>query len=203
MKNMKFHALALAAMVPCLAASLGDFDQGKILGNPAAPVQIEVYSDFECPACRNFHQSLLPTIMRDYVVPGKVCVIPREFPLNIPDHRFSRQAANLATAAARVGKYQAVADALFRNQANWGETGKVWEAVAAVLSPAEQKKVYALANDASVTGEVQHDYDSAMAQRVNQTPTLLIKRGDRQYAFAGPGPDNYLLLRSLIDGLLK
>jgi protein-disulfide isomerase len=200
---MKLHALALAVLVPCLAASMGDFDQGKILGSPAAPVQIEIYSDFECPACRNFHETLLPTIMRDYVVPGKVCIIPKEFPLNIPAHRFSRQAANLATAAARIGKYKAVADTLFRNQATWGETGKVWETVAAVLTPAEQKKVQALANDPGVTGEVQRDYDSAMAQRVNQTPTLLIKRGDRQYAFAGPGPDNYLLLRSLIDGLLK
>lgn len=200
---MKIHALALAALVPCLAASMGDFDKDKILGNPAAPVQIEVYSDFECPACKNFHENMLPTIMRDYVVSGKVCVIPKEFPLNIPAHRFSREAANFATAAARVGKYQMVADTLFKNQASWSESGKIWETIAPVLAPAEQKRIQTLVKDPSVTSEVQRDYDSAMSQRVNQTPTLLIKRGTRQYAFAGPGPDNYLLLRSLIDGLLK
>ena len=200
---MKVHAVALIALLPCLAATMGDFDKEKVLGNPAAPVQIEIYSDFECPGCKSFHENLLPTIMRDYVIPGKVCIIAREFPLNIPAHRFSRQAANYATAAARVGKYQAVADTLFQNQAVWSESGKVWETIAPVLAPAEQKRVQTLVKDPSVTGEVQHDYDSAIAQRVNQTPTLLIKRGNSQYAFAGPGPDNYLLLRSLIDGLLK
>ena len=200
---MKVHALALVALVPCLAASMGDFDKDKVLGNPAAPVQIEIYSDFGCPACKNFHENMLPVIMRDYVVPGKVCMIPREFPLNIPDHKYSREAANFATAAARIGKYQQVSDTLFRNQAAWHETGKVWETIAPVLAPAEQKKVQLLVKDPGVTSEVQRDYDSAMSQRVNQTPTLLIRRGSRQYAFAGPGPDNYLLLRSLIDGLLK
>ena len=102
-----------------------------------------------------------------------------------------------------MGKYQAVADTLFRNQASWSESGKVWETIAPVLAPAEQKRVQTLVNDPGVTGEVQRDYDSAIAQRVNLTPTLLIKRGNNQYAFAGPGPENYLLLRSLIDGLLK
>jgi protein-disulfide isomerase len=203
MVTMKLYALALVALVPCLAASMGDFDKDKILGNPAAPVQIEIYSDFECPACKNFHETLLPTIMHDYVVPGKVCVISREFPLNIPDHHFSREAANFATAAARVGKYQAVADALFQNQVSWSESGRLWETIAPVLSPSEQKRVQMLVKDPSVTAEVQRDYDSAMSQRVNQTPTLLIKRGSRQYAFAGPAPGTYLLLRSLIDGLLK
>lgn len=203
MVGMKVRALALMALIPCMAATMGNFDKDKILGNPAAPVKIEIYSDFGCPACKNFHENLLPTIMRDYVVPGKVCLIPREFPLNIPEHRFSREAANYATAAARVGKYQAVADALFLKQAFWHESGKVWEAIAPVLSTAEQKRVQTLVKDPSVTNEVQSDYDSAIAQRVNQTPTLLIKRGETHYAFAGPGPENYLLLRSLIDGLLK
>jgi protein-disulfide isomerase len=200
---MKLQALALMALLPCLAATMGDFDKEKVLGDPGAPVQIEVYSDFECPACKNFHENLLPMIVRDYVAPGKVCVIAREFPLNIPAHRFSREAANFATAAARVGKYQQVADTLFRNQASWSENGKIWETIAPVLAPAEQKRVQALAKDPGVTAEVQRDYDSALARRVNQTPTLMIRRGKREYTFAGPGPENYLLLRSLIDGLLK
>ena len=203
MEIMKASAIALFALVCCLAAPVGEFDQDKVLGNPSAPVQIEVYSDFSCPACKNFHENLLPTLMHDYVVPGKVCVISKEFPLNIPDHKYSREAANLATAAARVGKYQQVSDTLFQNQTSWAESGKVWDYVATALTPVEQKRVQQLAKDPAIVGEVQHDYDSAMSQRLNQTPTLLIKKGSRQYAFAGPGPGNYLLLRSLIDGLLK
>ena len=200
---MKLYAVALLALVPGFGAMPGDIDKEKILGNPAAPVQIELYSDFQCPACKNFHENMLPVIMRDYVNPGKVCIISREFPLNIPAHKYSRQAANFATAAARVHKYQQVSDLLFAKQTDWGNTGKVWETIATAFTPAEQKKVQALAADPAVTAEVQRDYDSAMANRVSQTPTLIIRRETRNYTFGGPGPDNYMLLRSLIDGLLK
>jgi len=34
-------------------------------------------------------------------------MVKREFPLNIPDHKYARQAAQYATAAARVGKHEA------------------------------------------------------------------------------------------------
>jgi len=43
--------------------------------------------------------------------------VSREFPLRM--HQYSREAANYATAAARLGKYQQVADALFLNQLVW------------------------------------------------------------------------------------
>ncbi len=53
-------------------------------------------------------------IVRDYVIPGKVVVISHEYPLNIADHKYSREAADYATAAARLDIYQPVADALFQ-----------------------------------------------------------------------------------------
>lgn len=140
-------------------------------------------------------------IIRDYVVPGKAYIFNHEFPL--PMHPYSRDAANLAVAAASIGKYQQVADALFRNQESWGATGKVWETVAAVLNPAEQKKVQALAKDPSILAQVQQDVDAGKAQGIPQTPTIIVSRGAKRYSYPGPAPDNYPLLKSLIDGLLK
>jgi protein-disulfide isomerase len=200
---MKRFALLLGMLVPCLAGPVTGFDKDKVLGSPSAPVQIEIYSDFECPACKNFHENVLPLLMRDYVNSGKAYVVSREFPLNIPAHKYSREAANYATAAARIGKYQPVSDTLFFKQTDWSGTGKVWETIAAVLAPPDQKKVQALAKDPGVLSEVQRDVDSAQASRVSQTPTLMIRRGSKQYAFPGPSPENYMLLRSLIDGFLK
>src|SRR5271169_760063 len=121
---MKLPMLAVCLLLPCLAAA-PEADKGKILGSPAAPVRIEVYSDFECPACKTFHEQMLPLIVKDYVIPGKVAVISHEFPLNIPDHKYSRQAADYATAAARLNIYQPVADVLFKEQANWMNNGKL------------------------------------------------------------------------------
>src|SRR3954447_17644501 len=140
---MKLLAFALAALMPCLAAT-PDVDKNRTLGNPNAPLLFELYSDFMCPHCKMLHENLLPTIVKDYVTSGKAYLIFREFPLAIPQHVYSRPAAALAIAAARIGKYQAVCDALFKTQQSWGVTGKYWEAVAPVLTPDEQKKVQAL-----------------------------------------------------------
>jgi protein-disulfide isomerase len=198
---MKSYAVALAALLPCLAASLGDVDRAKTIGNPGAPVRIELFSDFECPGCKAFHETLLPVIIRDYVVPGKAYIFNHEFPLQM--HHYSREAANLATAAATIGKYQQVADVLFQNQTSWGATGKVWDTVATVLTPAEQKKVQSLAKDPAILAQVEQDVEAGKAQKIPQTPTIVLSRGAKHYAFPGPDPGNYLLLRSLIDGLLK
>jgi protein-disulfide isomerase len=172
------------------------------MGNPNAPATLEVYSDFECPACRTFHLDTLPLLVKNYVLAGKVCVVSREFPLNIPDHKYSREAAHYATAAARVGQYDAVADALFKTQVSWAASGKVWETVAGVLSAADQKKVQALAKDPGVMSEVQADVARGQAAGINQTPTVIVRHGSRQNSLSGFAL-KYDLLSSLLDDLLK
>jgi len=200
---MKLSAVALVALLSTLAVPAADYDPMKLTGSPMAPVQIDVYSDFACPACRNFHETMLPVLMRDYVNAGKANLIAREFPLNIPAHKFSREAAAWAVAAGKVGKYKEASDKLFATQAAWNETGKFADVVLSVVPPAEQKKVTAIAKDPATAAAVQKDVDAGTSARINQTPTLVLKRGTKSYTFAGPGPENYMLLKSLIDGLLK
>jgi protein-disulfide isomerase len=195
--NMKPIAAALAALLPCLAASMGEVDKARTIGNPAAPVRIELFSDFQCPACKMFHDHLLQTIIHDYVIPGKACIVEHEFPL--PMHQYSREAAYYAMAAAHIGKYQQVADALFKNQEVWANNGKVWDTVASVLTPAEQKKVQELAKEPEIQQEVQADVTQGNMQRIQQTPTLIVYGKGRSYPFPGPGENNYPLLKSLID----
>jgi len=195
---MKLLALALTALLASLAAS-SDADPGKSLGSPNAPIRIEVFSDFECPACKGLHEQILPLVFKDYVIPGKVFLVSREFPLRM--HRYSRDAAAYATAAARLGKYPQVADALFKDQVAWAASGKVWDTVAGVLTPAEAMKVEALAKDPSVLSAIQRDTDAGMAAGINQTPTMIVTHGTSRFPVAGSV--NYNLLRSMLDGLLK
>jgi protein-disulfide isomerase len=196
----KLFALALTAFAACLAAG-PEIGKGKAVGNPAAPIRLELYSDFMCPKCKWFHENLLPAIIKDYVNTGKAYLISREFPLDIKEHKYSREAAANAAAAARIGKYDAVSDALFRNQSSWGKTGKVWDTVAAALSPDERKKVQTLAKDPAVLAEVQRDYLEATRLRLGGTPTMVISRGMKQQPWSYF--DDYGLLRSYLDGLLK
>ena len=59
---------------------------GKAQGVPTAPVTIEVFSDFQCPSCKNLYEEALKPLMADYVSKGKVYLIHRDFPLAMHPH---------------------------------------------------------------------------------------------------------------------
>jgi len=198
METMKLVALALVLLLPCLAIG-PEIDSAKAIGNPAAPLRLDLYSDFQCPHCKLLHETILPSILKEYVASGKVYFVSHEFPLN--GHAYAREAAYYATAAARIGKYQQVTDAIFQNQNSWGMTGKVWDVVAAVLSSGDQKKVLALAKDPGVLSEVQRDVDSGAALRVSQTPTMFVTKGMKQTPWTYW--TDYNLFRGYLNDLLK
>ncbi len=192
--------LALVLLLSSQAAN-APVDKEKMLGNQTAPVTLEIFSSFDCPHCSVMHQTVLPPLMHDFVIPGKVCVVSREFPLSGPGHPWAREAANYATAAARIGKYDVVADALFKNQMAWVMNGRVWDTVASVLTPSEQAKVQALAKDPGVQAEVQRDVDAGTAAGITSTPsTIVVTRGKRSVPIAGT--QNYELFKQYLNGLL-
>ena len=194
---MKMFSLALVLMLPCLAAGPGD----KSVGNPSAPLRMDLYDDFTCPHCKMLHEQLLSRIMQDYVTPGKAYLVFHEYTLSGPGHEDSRTASLYAAAAARLDKYQQVSDALFQAQSSWAVSGKVWETVSPALNPAEQKKVQALIKDPSVIAEVKQDLDMGNAAQVDRTPTLVITRKGKKTLWSNWG--DYGLFRSLVDLLLS
>ena len=194
---MKMFALALTLMLPCLAAG----PDGKSVGNPAAPMRMDLYSDFTCSHCRVLHQETLPRIVAEYVTPGKAYLVFHEFTLTGPGHEHSKAASLYAAAAARVGKYQQVCDALFQAQSSWAVSGKVWETVSTALTPAEQKKVQALFNDPAVATEVEHDLQLGMAAHVDRTPTLVLTRKGKETPWSSW--TDYGLFKSMVDLLLS
>jgi len=195
---MKLYAAMLMLLLPCLAA-LPEIDKNKAQGSPTAPVKLEVFSDFTCPHCKHFHEDTLPLLMKDYVIPGKVYIVDRSFPLQ--GHNFTREAFGFAVASARIGKYQQVADALYAQQANWATNGNVWAAVASALpSIADQKKVQDLSKDPGVMAEIDAEYKEGVESGINETPTLILTANGRRYNL--PNAPNYQLLKSMIDGLL-
>jgi protein-disulfide isomerase len=200
---MKLPAFALAVLLPALSvrAATPTATKDKTMGSPTAPIVLELYSDFMCPHCKHLHEDILPAIVLDFVKTGKAYLIFREYPLNIPQHVYSRPAASFATAAARVGKYQQVSDALFKTQEQWGLSGRLWDPVASALTPDEQKRVQVLANDPSVLAEVQRDVDMGQKMQINQTPTIIVtyKGKSQPWSFF----DDYTLFKGYLDGLLK
>ena len=198
--SMKLYLAALFAMLPAVAAA-PDAVKGNAYGNPNAPMMLEVFSDFQCPACKRFHDEELPLLVKDYVNTGKAYLIYRYYPL--PQHAYGRKAAELVCACAQMGKYEAAANVLFANQVMWSQTGRVDETVASVLTPAEQKKLPLLLKDPKVQAPIDHDLAEGRALPVTQTPTLAVTYKTRRFNLAGEGLTHYDLVKAAFDDLLS
>jgi protein-disulfide isomerase len=143
----------------------------------------------------------LPKLVSDYVATGKAYLVFHEYTLTGPGHEHSKTASLYADAAAKVGKYQQVSDALFATQGSWALTGKVWEAVAPALTEAEKKRVLVLFKEPAVAADVQQDLNSGMAAHVDRTPTMLITHKGKMTPWSYW--ENYPLFRNLVDSELQ
>ena len=192
MRNVLVAIAVAAVTVGAWAA------QVRSRGASNAPIMLEVYSDYQCPACRTLYENTLRPLMADYVDKGKVYLVHHEFPLQI--HLYAMEAACYACAAHRVGKYEQVCDVLFRQQQTWSATGKVSDVACSVLTPDEAKKVRVLAKDPTVVAEVQQDLQSGRNAKVDSTPTLILTHRHKQYRL--PSAASYSILRQFLDQLL-
>jgi protein-disulfide isomerase len=53
----------------------GAVADGRTLGSPSAKVTVEIWSDFQCPACMDFATLIEPPTISTYVVQGKVRLV--------------------------------------------------------------------------------------------------------------------------------
>ncbi len=185
--------------VPQSPAGLPAVDPHKAFGSKNAPITMEVFSDFQCPACKTLFLTTNRRLMDDYVTSGKVYLIHRDFPL--PMHAHSRVAARYARAAAQLGKVEPVEQALFQSQEKWEQTGDVDGTVAAVLSAAEMTKVRALVKGGTLEPLIDRDYNLGQTYRVNQTPTTVFHCKGQTYPYSGAM--TYDILKTFLEQLLS
>ncbi len=176
---------------------LAAFSTGKALGNPQAPIRIELFSDYQCPACKQLHDETITPLINNYVNTGKVYLVRREFPLPIHSHALA--AARIACAAEQIGKYQQVCDQMFRTQESWTQSGDVLGAACSVLSPADAKKLRELVSASQASQTVESDLRAGQNEKLNGTPTMIITKVVRRYPVAGPV--SYAVLSRFLDSL--
>lgn len=191
--------LLAKAAGPQSVGGVSDVDPHKAFGSKTAPITMEVFSDFQCPACKSFYLGTNRQLMDNYVSTGKIFMIHRDFPL--PLHAHSRVAARYARAAAQIGKTEPVEQALFQNQEKWEQTGDVDGTVAAVLSASEIAKVRALVKGGTLDGAIDKDYALGQGYRVNQTPTSIIHSKGQTYPVVGVV--SFDILKQFLDQLLS
>lgn len=77
-------------------------EKDHVRGNPNAPVMIVEYSDYECPFCKRFHETM-NQVMDTYGAEGKVAWVYRHFPLDQLHPVKARQEAVTAECVAEIG----------------------------------------------------------------------------------------------------
>jgi protein-disulfide isomerase len=189
-----------AVQGPITVDGVKDIDPDKSYGSKNAAVVMETYTDFQCPACKQLYTTTLQRVMDNYVDNNKIYMVHRDFPL--PMHAYSRIAASYARAACHIGKCDVVEQILFQNQEKWEANGDVKGTVAAVLNPAEMKKVQAIVESGSLEPLIDRDKQLGQAVPVNQTPTTIIHTKDGQ-TYPVVGYVSYDVLKTLLDQIVK
>jgi protein-disulfide isomerase len=175
MTVMRIRSFALVVLVLVLGVAGSPAAQTKTtraVGPVTAAVRIDLFSDFQCPACKALHEQTIKRVKEEFAQAGKIRLVHHDFPL--PQHKYARPAAILAAAADRLGKYDAVADALFHQQESWGQSGNVDAVVDSVLTPEERKKLREIAKDPAILANIERDIQLGERMKVGSTPTMIV-----------------------------
>jgi protein-disulfide isomerase len=91
---------------------------GRTLGNPSAPVTIDVWLDYQCEPCREFALTVMPQLIQKYVRPGTARIVVHDM-IVIDGYGGGVESAHAAAAArcaADKGKFWQYQDWLWANQ---------------------------------------------------------------------------------------
>lgn len=92
---------------------------GETVGSPSAPVVMQVYSDFQCPACKAFYVTEMPQLLHDLVAPGLLRIESKDIDIIDPHKAGSTESLELAAGAfcaTQQDRYWEYHDYVFWNQ---------------------------------------------------------------------------------------
>ena len=165
----------------------------RILGDPAAPYAIRMYSDFQCPYCQQAELEALPTVLKG--LPRDVRFEFHQFPLESL-HPNARAAAEASVCAAKQGKFFTFKDALFR-RSDWQKSANPAAVFQAVAQGAGVNVGSYRSCIADRAGKAEVDAGLAEASRLglNSTPSVYIG----SYRVADPySPASYQALLDFV-----
>jgi len=180
---------------PPPASAAGIHVSGDSMGEASAPITIEEWGDFQCPACRAFATITEPQLRSSYVATGKVRFVFHHFAFIGPE---STWAAEAAECAGDEGRFFDFHDKLYAAQAaeNSGAFSK------ANLMKMGHDLGLSVTFDACVTNDryqqrVRDDTAAGQQKAVTATPTFFINGSKVE------GAKTIDQLRAIIDPLIK
>lgn len=147
---------------------------GRALGAPGAPVTVDVWADFQCPACEQFTTDIEPLLRASYVKAGSVRIVFHDFAF-LGDESFAAAAAARVSEAIGPGFWQ-MHDLLYANQGaeNSGAFRRDRLADLAVSLGMERAAFLKALDDPSTTAAVRTETAAGVQLGINSTPSLVI-----------------------------
>ena len=151
---------------------------GHSLGREDAPVTLDVYEDFQCPACLNWTATVLPGLVQTEVAAGRVRIVAHDNAFIGPE---SILAGRAAWAAERQGRFWDYDVGLYRMQGA-ENSGVYTDASLMALAESLGLDVERFRRDYT-SGDslraVQDARNDAQQRGISSTPTVLLN-GQRQ-----------------------
>jgi protein-disulfide isomerase len=159
-----------AASEPSLFAGIPQ--QGAALGSPTARLTLIEYADLQCPYCARWARDTLPTIVADYVKPGKLRIVFSGMTFVGAD---SRTALSTAIAAGRQHHFWDVVHGLFLAQgaenSGWVTDGLITE-IASGVPGLDASRLIDARSASWVDAALTRATSAAQAAGVNSTPSF-------------------------------
>ncbi len=151
-------------------------------GNPKAAVKLEVFSDYQCPFCKNFWANTEAQVENAYVKPGKVLFVYRSAGNWVSRNSGSggtesQDSAQAAYCAGDQNKYWQMHDALFANNQDVEEQGSFairrLQAIAQSIG-LDMNAYNSCMSSNKYMDQVNKDFQDAEAAGITGTPFFVI-----------------------------
>lgn len=177
-------------------------EKDHIRGNPNAPVMIVEYSDFDCPFCKNFHQTM-QKVMDTYGTDGKVAWVYRQFPLQQlhPNAPKVAAASECVTDLGGNDAFWKFADLIIGDRGTNEPTNITKLPEYAEKSGVDKTKFTACLDAGTHTETIANDVQEALKAGAQGTPYSILIVGDQQGVINGAQP--YETVKAMIDEVLS
>ena len=197
-----------ASTVAAVEHLLGGIPQsGIVLGDTHAPITLQVFSDLECPVCKEFALGAEARLIRRFVRTGKLKIETRSLETATRELRIFLEQQVAALAAGRQDKLWYY-DELFYREQGQEDSGYVNEGYlrglarqVPGLNPASWR---AARNDPMLAAELYSDAQRADRRNITGTPSFLIGRtGGHSHALKSPSLERPAAFEAAIKRLLR
>jgi len=170
---------SVGEIVTVTPAAMPDAD-GLSLGDPNAPVTIDVFEDFQCPACSTFTENIEPLVIQNLVTTGRARYVFHNYPFldgnGAGSNGESDQAANASMCANEQDKFWEMHSILYANlgaENMGGFSNRRLQAMAESIG-LDMDAFNSCFNANKYEAEIQADFDLGQDMGVSGTPTVFV-----------------------------